>query len=103
MSEYGIIGDQFGTELPETVVPEQDLSIEKNAARFSKTKEFKALKKHLEERITFYQTYLPDGRSITGDVSVEDWKVANSIIAEFKAVLDFYERSREVVEDAARG
>lgn len=96
------ITEDYGTELPQTQVEETDLNIERNAAKFSKTKEFQALKDHLKQRIKFYQTQLPDGKPVT-EAKIEDWKVANLVIAEFQAVLDFYENARQVVENASKG
>jgi hypothetical protein len=103
MAEHGIIGDSFGTELPETVVAAEDLSAERNAAKFSRTKEFGVLKDHLESRIVFYQTYLPDGRSISEHLPTgEEWAVANAVIGELKAVIAAYETASEVVANADR-
>lgn len=101
--QFGIQGDEFGTDLPVTEVPEQDLVAERKAAKFSKTAEFKRLKRHLEDRIEYYQVFMPDGRNILGldteKLGVE-WKVANAIVAEFKMVIGFYERANEVVDAA---
>lgn len=100
-SQHGITGDEYGVELPQTQVEEQDLAIEKNAAKFSKSKEYQALKSHLEQRINHYQTQLPSGKPIT-EASLEDWKVASLLIAELQAILDFYENARISVQDAQR-
>jgi hypothetical protein len=103
--EYGpqnALVNQSPIELPQTQVQEEDLIAEKNAAKFSKTKEYKVLKEYLESRINYYQTQLPDGRSIT-DAKPQDWIVANLVIAEFNAVLNAYEQARQAVEDSSRG
>lgn len=102
--QHGIIGDEnFGTDLPETQVPERDLTSEKNAAKFSRTKEFQVLKEHLESRIEYYQKYLPNGRPLEEDApSPEDWRVANRIIGEFNAVITAYEQAAEVVKNESR-
>jgi len=101
MAEHGIIGDSFGTELPETLMAEQDLSAERNAAKFSRTKEFGVLKAHLENRIAFYQMYLPGGKPVSEGVPTgEDWSVANAIITELQAVISAYETANEVVTNA---
>lgn len=100
-----IIGDTFGTELPEAKLSNEDLVVEKNAARFSRTKEYQALKEHLEKRVEFYQAYLPDGRAVAEVPKVElegMWIAANAIIGEFKAVLSAYEMARKAVEESAR-
>lgn len=91
--QFGIMGDEdYGTELPQTEVPETDLAVERNAAKFSRTKEFKALKDHFETRIAYYQTFLPDGRAINQEIPTgAEWQVANIVIAEFKAVIQAYE------------
>lgn len=101
--QHGLIGEDFGVDLPVMQVPERDLTIEKNAAKFSRTKEFQNLKRHLEERIATYQTFLPDGRVLSGpNPTAEDWRVANLVIAEFKAVIAAYENAQQVVEEAAK-
>ena len=99
MSTNAIIGDDYGTTLPETVVNEDSLLEEKKLARFSKTTEFKRLKGHLEERIVFYQQFLPSGQPVVGaSVTGEDWRIANAVITEFKAVLQAYEQAQEAVD-----
>lgn len=95
-----LIGDDFGMEIPRTVVDEDELLDEKKMARFSKTKEFKKLKEHIESRIEFYQQYLPDGRPIAGvNVDSNNWVIANAIIGEFKAILAAYELANEAVRN----
>lgn len=103
--QHGIMGEDFGTDLPTTDMPEQDLSAERNAAKFSKTVEFKRLKDHFEERMDYYRNFLPDGRSTLMTDTVQlavEWKVANAIIAELKMIIGFYEQANEAVADAAR-
>jgi hypothetical protein len=104
MAQNGIVGDSFGTDLPVTQVDNKSLLEEQKMARFSKSTEFKRLKEHLEERITFYQSYLPSGEAITQQTDVtklgQNWIVANAIIAEFQAVLMAYENAKEVVKNA---
>lgn len=113
MSEFGaahgLIGDaEFGTELPMMEIPEADLSEEKNAAKFSRTKEFTRLKQHLTERIAYYQTFLPNGEAVTSkDTNYAElgarWMTANSIIAELTTIIAAYEQAAEIVKaDAAR-
>ena len=93
------------TELPVTQVSDQDLQNEKNMAKFSKSKEFKVLKDHIESRIKFFQTQMPDGTpTVTKPLEelVAHWKVANLVIGEFQAILDAYENAQKVVNDARR-
>lgn len=99
MAQYGIIGDDsYGTDLPQTKIDEQTSNEQIAAARFSKTKEFKALKTHLQQRMTLYQAYLPDGRPVTSVPKKElegMWVAANVIIGEFQGVIDAYEQAAE--------
>ena len=102
MAENGIIGNNSGIDLPLTQVDTQVLDEEKKMAKFSKTEEFKRLKEHLDERITFYQTFLPDGRPLNADVKAENWVIANAIIGELKGIIMAYEQANQVVKDATR-
>lgn len=102
-----VVGDNFGTDIPETEALIDELAIEKNMAKFSKTKEYKKLKEYLEARIEFFQTHLPDGKEVRfEDASNNEgwinWIVANNIINEFKAVLNSYENAREAVKNDTR-
>lgn len=102
------MGDEYGTELPETQVPEQDLVVERNAAKFSKSKEFRTLKDHLERRITHYQEHLPDGCAVVNAQALSyaelgaRWMASNVIIAEFKAVIDAYEGAADAVKASGK-
>lgn len=102
--QNGIIGEDFGTTLPEARIDQDTLSVEKNMAKFSKSKEYKKLKEHLLDRVEYYQSFLPDGRDVrTGTIpTAEQWVIANAVIGEFKAVLTAYENAQEVVENANR-
>lgn len=105
MAEYGIIGDGYGTDLPEMTVAEQDLTTERNAAKFSRTAEFRRLKDHLEQRMEFYRSYMPDGTPVTSVPAAErgqQWAVANLVITEFRAVIAAYENASEVVKEATK-
>lgn len=97
----GIVGDNMGIDLPQTELPQQDLDEEKRLAKFSKTKEFQRLKDYAENRIEFYQTFLPDGRPIIAAENVEKagemFMISNAVIGEFKQLLAAYENANEVV------
>lgn len=102
-AQNGVIGDSFGTDLPSTTVDEGILNTEKNMARFSTTKEFKVLKSHIEDRIAFFQTYLPDGRSIAAmevkpQELVNNWIIATTLIGEFNLILQSYENAATSVK-----
>lgn len=98
----GIIGDEQGIDLPEMEVDENFLNDERKMAKFSRTAEFKRLKEYIDNRIEFYQKYLPNGMEIGMDIvpSTEDWRVANRLIGEFKGILNMYENAAEAVKDA---
>lgn len=104
-AEHGIVGEDYGIDLPETNQDEALLIEEQKLAKFSKTREYRRLKEHLEQRIDYYQTFLPSGEPIAGvkpEELAKSWLVANAIIAEFRAVIATYEGAREVVSDAGR-
>lgn len=104
MEQQGIIGDSYPTELPVTNVPEQDLTEEKKMAKFSKTREFKRLKAHIEQRITYYQAFLPNGKAVLESEDMtqlgQNWLVANALITELQAIIDAYELANEAVKNA---
>lgn len=100
--QNGIMGDNFGIDLPQAQVDKSALDEEKAMARFSKSKEFKKLKEMMEARINFYQKALPDGRPITavdGMERAEMWVIANAVIGEFNMILSAYENAREVTKN----
>lgn len=105
-AQNGLVGDDFGTLLPETQIDQEQLATEKNMAKFSRTGEYQKLKSHLESRIRFYQQHLPDGRPLPEAADAQQrgnmWLIANAIIGEFTAVLATYEQASAVVEEAAK-
>lgn len=113
-AQNAITDDTFGMEVPTTQVEELSLVNERNMAKFSKTKEFKVLKEYLENRVEFFQKYLPDGRPLTVEnLELEppsisnqgrsvDWIIANLVIGEFKSVLQAYEDASEAVKSATQ-
>ena len=105
-AQNGLIDESMSMEMPTTKVSEDELIIEKSMANFATTSEYKRLKEHLESRVAFYQSFLPDGRDLRGidDASIlgVNWKVANAIIGEFNAVLAAYENAKEAVKNVNR-
>ena len=98
--QYGVVGDDYGTQLPETQVDQTALTELKHRAKFSKSKEFQELKQHCLDRIDFYQQFLPDGRSVLTDVpKPEQWQAANIVIGEFKGLIAAYESAAEMLKD----
>lgn len=104
--DNAIIGDAQGIDLPQALVNEQDLTKEKNMAKYSKSKEFQDIREYWEGRISFFQTFLPNGteaRFVVPDEKVaQQWVLASNIIVEIKAFLSQYDNAREIVENAGR-
>lgn len=98
----GIVGDNYGTDLPESQVTEQIDAEVKNSARFSKTKEFQQLKSHLESRMDYYQRFLPGGEAVIAKDNPTEvgamWIAANCVIGELQAIISAYEQAAEVVK-----
>jgi len=101
-SQFGIVGESTGIDLPVAELDSTFLNEERKNAKFSRTTEYKKLKEYIENRITFYQTCLPNGAEVGLDAapSTEDWRVANRVIGEFKAILSKYENAAHAVKDA---
>ena len=98
----GVIGDAYPTELPQAKVDPKAVMEEERMARYAKDPEFKRIKEHFEERIKFYQQYLPDGRQLASVPEEERgymWLAANVIIGELRAVIETYETVAESVEE----
>lgn len=104
MPDNIIMGEATGIDLPQAEVEDTTLREEKKLAKYSRTAEFKRIQAHCEERIAFYQTQLPNGAEIGLEVvpSVEDWRVANRVIGEFKLLMNIYETAAEAVKDATK-
>lgn len=94
------IPDLGSFQIPKTEVDPSLLDEQQRMARYSKTAEFKKLREHLEQRIAFYQSKLPNGTEVTvlnSDTQQlgQQWIVANAIIGEFKAIIAAYEMAAE--------
>ncbi|MCB1711999.1 MAG: hypothetical protein KDH96_05870 [Candidatus Riesia sp.] len=100
--QNGIIGDVFGTELPRMEVTEETYSEERKLAKYSRSVEGKKIQELCQERIKFYQTFLPNGTPIgEGMPTPEDWVVATRIIAEFQALLNLFEVAKQVTNEVS--
>jgi len=99
----GIIGDNYGMDLPLSQVDEDSLNDEKKMAKFTKTAEFKRMKQYAEGRIKFYQDFLPNGKEVDALVTPSDWALANTVIREFNMLLGAYDNANEVVRNAEQG
>lgn len=99
--QTGIIDEGLSQALPEVDVDNEALALEKRMAKFAKSAEFKLLKDHLNNRIEFYQSFLPDGREVSKTIPTpEQWTIANGIIGEMQAIIYSFEQAAEVVKDA---
>lgn len=110
-----IVGDlDEPTKLPQTEVPKEQLTDELKLAKYSKTAEFQRLKEFMEDRILFYQHYLPSGVKVEGDPKKDGfqinlpngdltahWIAACVIIKEFESIIGSYEYAAEAVEQNA--
>lgn len=73
-----------------------DTTSERKIARLSKTKQWQEVRAYVDGRIAAYQQYLPGANpAITG--SEADWRVADGIIRELKAL----ESVVETISDGA--
>ena len=101
---HGLIGDATGFDLPQMQVDETSLVEEKKMSKFTRTAEWKRIEEYCDERILFYQQKLPNGAEIGLDVvpSTEDWRVANIVIGELKALRNMYQLADEAVMKASK-
>lgn len=109
--QHGVIGGDamYGTELPQTETPEVDLSVERGMARFSRTKEFKALKQTIEQRKKYWRQFQPgaNGQHIAfREMPNEErgWRslVSDYLIEELDMLINAYETANEVVANAEK-
>lgn len=101
-----VMGDStnYGTDLPNTEVPDEQMAELQKSAKFSKTKEFQVLKDHLEGRVAYYQSFLPGNvpaENVPDDERGKYWAIANILIAEFRGIINSYEQAAQEIKDAA--
>lgn len=99
------LGDQGLDELPQTQVPQDTLQRERAMAQFSKTAEFRALKEAIENRVAFYQNYMPGTQDVkivqlTNEERGYMWLAASVIIEEFRSILLAYEQANLAVSES---
>lgn len=99
--QNAILGDDTGVALPQMEIEQEALTDELKMAKYSKTAEFKRIEAWCEERIAFYQSFLPNGLEVGLEVqpTAEDWRVANRVIGELKALMNAYEIAKTAVKD----
>lgn len=101
----GIMGDDFGTELPQMQLDDSQVAELQKSVRFSKTKEFQELRDYVTRRIDFYTKFLPDGTNVLTEKNDSElgmmWRSANIVIGELNAMLAQYDNAAQVVKDYA--
>lgn len=101
-----IMDDGFSFDPPQSTVPIDQLAEERSRASFTKTKEFLALKEHLEGRVLYYQQDFPGSihaesmAGLTNEQRGERWAIANAIVNELVAILASYDNAMMGVENA---
>lgn len=104
-SVNGIIGEENITISPVPQAQDDDGQLKElqAAARFAKSKQYKDLKERRENRIKFYQQYLPDGTAIGAQKATIEvaqmWVAANVIIAELRLELDYYDGAEDMLKE----
>lgn len=102
--QNGLIGDEdFGMSMPQSDISPDALKEVEHAVKFSKSREYKQLKGHMENRIAYYQSYLPDGRPVATVPTKElesMWVAANVIIGELKQIIAVYEQANDALKEA---
>lgn len=103
-AQHGIVGsDSNPIDIPKTQ-PDPAAFIElESDVRFAKSAGYKKLKAHLEDRIAYYQQCLPDGTPVsqaTQQQRQDNWGAANTVIAEYKAAIAYYEQAEGYLKDA---
>ena len=101
----GIMGDvSQGIDLPTAPDTARDEALRElnKKAKYSRSAEFKELKERMEERITYYQAYLPGNMPVEG-VNEEErgkyWLVADIVIKELRMVMEQYESAEQILKD----
>lgn len=103
--QNGIVGDDnFGTDIPQTQVPDVTTDNETvAAANFNNSTEFDRLKTNMQARIEYWQKYLPGGTpadQLNHDERAWRWLAADSVITELRAIMDAYQGAADAVKEA---
>lgn len=97
-----IMGDDFGTDIPETNIPDNQLLDEKKMAKFTRTAEYARQKRWIDEKVKYYKQFTPDGRpiaSVDPNNLATHWVVANEIISVLEEFRTSYEEAAEIVKE----
>jgi hypothetical protein len=105
-AQNAVTGDEFGMDVPETLVDTPQLDEEARKAKYSKTKEFKEIRKYWEDRREFFKTYTPSGAEIRFQIPNEDiaqqWVLANNMITEIDCFLSQYSNAADALRNATQ-
>lgn len=97
-----IMGDDTGTDLPQKPEDEEAINDLKRKAKYSRSKEYSELRQKAQERVEFYQRFLPNGQPVgtasKGDVE-RKWELANIIIAEFQQLFSEHENAAQLLKE----
>lgn len=108
---HAIMGNDatdYGMGIPQTDQITTDITRESNMARFSKSAEFKALKKTIETRIAYHKQYSPGSKGETAFRDMPNnergWRslAADLVIEELNLIINAYETANKVVEDVKK-
>lgn len=97
-----LLGDATGTDLPQKPVDETALNEVKTKAKYSRSKEYKELKAKADERIIFYQRFLPGNippEMVTDAERAKYWAIANIVIAELQQLFGEYGAAEQILKD----
>lgn len=98
-----IMGDATGVELPQKEEDQTAIKELQKKAKYSRSKEYAALKEKAQARIEFYQRFLPSGMPVLGATPKElerKWELANIIIAEFDQLFSEHENADVLLKEA---
>lgn len=98
--ENVILGDNTGVELPQAPIDNSEQKELANKKKYSKSKEYRALRAKAQERIDFYKNTLPAGYADADKQrKAEMWGTANLIIAEFEQLFSEHDNAEELLKE----
>lgn len=109
--QNGVVGDDFGTQLPETAPQEQssehkqEIARIKQMAKFTRSQEFAFLKNYIEGRCKLRQRYVPNADGSFVDITQlpneeRGWRslAAFEVIDELTKIITEYEQAADYVK-----
>ena len=102
----GVLGDESSImELPQTEVDTQVMDELRKTAKFSKTREFQELKRYIQSKIVYYQSYLPGNvlpEHVPSDERGKYWAIASIVVKELQGIINIYEQAAEDLKATAK-